>query len=65
MAQRQEHEISFSEKELMEDFSVSFWLKQQIIESKSRDPLDALRDADLLVQILEQRCIALKIITVQ
>ena len=63
MTQRQE--IAFSEKELMDDFSVSDWLKSQIIVTKSRDPLDALRDAALLVQVLEQRCLEAKIITVQ
>ncbi len=64
MTRRQDIQ-TVSERELIEDFSVSFWLKRQIIESKSRDPLDALRDATLLVQVLEQRCIELKTITVQ
>lgn len=33
----------------------SNWLKQQIETSKSRDPVDSLNDAELLVEILELR----------
>ncbi|WP_252011291.1 hypothetical protein [Vibrio sp. SCSIO 43140] len=37
---------------LLNDPSTSNWLKQQLQESKNRDPLDALNDAEILVSVL-------------
>jgi len=44
-----------NEQDLLADFSVSDWLKRQLIESHQRDILDALRDTELLLAVLQQR----------
>ena len=41
------------EEMLIHEPSTSNWLRQQIEASKSRDPVDALTDAELLVEILD------------
>lgn len=38
---------------LLDDPSVSFWLKKALIEALNREPVDALNDARLLVSALE------------
>ena len=37
------------------DPSCSYWLRDRLRECQERDPLDALRDAETLVAILEER----------
>ena len=44
-----------NESALLNDPSVSYWLKEQIRASKERDILDALCDAELLVAVLAER----------
>ena len=39
--------------ELLEDFAVSFWLKNALTTALQRDAVDALHDANLLVKALE------------
>lgn len=34
---------------------VHFWVKEQVVASKRRDPVDALNDAELLVAVLKER----------
>ena len=43
------------ELELIEDPSVSFWLKEQISKIGERDILDSLTDAEALVSLLNDR----------
>ncbi len=57
MKTRNAIEVAYTEKQLLADFSVSFWLKKAIKETSQRDCLDSLRDAELLLSVLEQRCI--------
>ena len=47
--------MRISVTELMQDMSVSFWLKDSIRALNGRDPVDALADAELLVEIMKQR----------
>lgn len=49
------HSRKRQEKVYLDDPATSFWLKRQIIETRDRDPLDALSDAQLLVDILSTR----------
>jgi len=44
-----------TEQELLNDPSISYWLKGQVQSSKSRDCLDALLDAEILVEVLKER----------
>lgn len=44
-----------NEDNLLRDPSVSYWLKTQIAESKGRDILDSIRDAELLLNVLNRR----------
>lgn len=44
-----------SEDSLLRDPSISYWLKTQIVESKGRDILDSIRDAELLLSVLNRR----------
>jgi len=48
---------TYTEQQLLDDYSTSFWLKRQIEETKRRDILDARTDAEMLLMVLEQRCI--------
>jgi hypothetical protein len=43
------------ERSLLADPAVSYWLKGQIRQSRDRDVLDALRDAELLSEVLRIR----------
>lgn len=40
---------------LLEDPSASFWLKQAIADLAERDPVDAYRDAELLLAVAQTR----------
>ena len=42
--------------ELLERRDVSFWLKKAIKENLVRDPVDALNDAEILLDVLKKRC---------
>ncbi|MDC5870232.1 hypothetical protein OPW39_15600 [Vibrio europaeus] len=44
-----------SERELVNDPSTSFWLKEQFELTKKRDLIDALSDAEILVSVLKSR----------
>lgn len=50
------------EDAILNDFSVSYWLKCEILNTRNRDCLDALQDAEILVALLEQRCLELRCI---
>lgn len=43
-------------KGILDDPSMSNWLKEAIQTSLYRDPVDAARDAELLYRILNERC---------
>jgi len=43
------------EKELLNDPTISFWLKDQIQKLSERDILDVARDAELLAKVADQR----------
>jgi|TARA_B110000211_G_C14093145_1_gene560696 hypothetical protein len=43
------------EQALKQDPSTSFWLKEQLQVTKARDILDALNDAEALVNVLKTR----------
>lgn len=43
------------ERQVLESFSASFWLKDAIKTATNRDILDALRDAETLVALLKKR----------
>ncbi|MDC5870529.1 hypothetical protein OPW39_17125 [Vibrio europaeus] len=47
--------VSERERELVNDPSTSFWLKEQFELTKKRDLIDALSDAEILVSILKSR----------
>jgi hypothetical protein len=47
--------ISEYEKSLQSDPSTSFWLKEQLQSSKTRDICNALADAEALVMALKAR----------
>lgn len=40
---------------VLDDPSMSFWIKRALNELLARDPLDALRDAQLLVDMMQVR----------
>lgn len=44
-----------SAEELLSAFDVSRWLKSSLSAAMDRDPVDAVRDAELLHQVLEAR----------
>ena len=43
------------EEELKQDPSVSFWLKKQIELTDERDPIDALYDVEMLLEVIKLR----------
>ncbi|MFT5715948.1 MAG: hypothetical protein ACI9T7_000121 [Oleiphilaceae bacterium] len=43
------------EQVLQCDSSTSYWLKEQFLSTKKRDPVDALKDAEVLVSALKIR----------
>ena len=47
--------IGEAEKVLQCDPSTSYWLKEQFLGTKKRDPVDALKDAEALVSALKIR----------
>lgn len=46
-------------EEVLNDPSTSHWLKQALSQAVQRDPVDSLRDAELLQNLLEQRVISI------
>ena len=42
--------------EILADSTASFWLKNALQSALSRDPLDAVNDAEILVIALRERC---------
>jgi len=65
MTKRTSIGITYTEEQLMSDFSVSDWLKNQLVTTKNRDVLDSFRDVELLQSVLEQRCISAGVILKQ
>ena len=47
--------IAIEANDVLSDPSSSFWLKQAVKESLSRDPVDAINDAEVLVAVLQNR----------
>jgi hypothetical protein len=45
--------------EVLADPAASFWLKTALRSALRRDPVDAAHDAEILAQLLGQRCDAL------
>ncbi len=43
-------------KDILEDPSASFWLRQALRGALARDPVDAANDAEMLVSLLDARC---------
>ena len=46
-------------KRLVEDPSISFWLRDALLSALNRDPVDAANDAGLLSMILDKRATTL------
>lgn len=44
-----------NEREILADPSASHWLKSQLVATKSRDVVDAINDAEVLLNVLQQR----------
>lgn len=40
---------------ILNDPASSFWLKEAVVQSLRRDPVDALDDAEVLVEVLKGR----------
>lgn len=53
-------ELIISEQALLDDPATSNWLKQQIASTAQRDPVDALNDAEVLVNVLNARLATLR-----
>lgn len=47
--------ITDREQAILSDPAASFWLKRNVLETRERDPVDAVRDAELLATLLRQR----------
>jgi hypothetical protein len=43
-------------KRVLTDPAASFWLKDAIEKNLKRDPVDAANDAEVLCDLLEERC---------
>ena len=42
--------------QVLADPAASFWLKDALSSALERDPVDAANDAEVLSQLLDQRC---------
>jgi hypothetical protein len=42
--------------QVLADSAASFWLKDALRSALTRDPVDAANDAEVLAQLLDQRC---------
>ncbi len=42
--------------QILRDPAASFWIKQALQSALARDPVDAVNDADVLAEVLNQRC---------
>lgn len=58
MTQRNSTTLAITEQQLLNDMTVSSWVKRQIQETRDQDVLAAKRDAELLLMVLEQRCLS-------
>lgn len=47
--------IAIEPNDILSDPSASFWLKQAVRDALSRDPVDAITDAEILVAVLQNR----------
>lgn len=50
---------SISADDILNRQDTSYWLKNAIKTALQRDPVDAVKDAELLTEILRQRCEAI------
>jgi hypothetical protein len=46
-------------KVILSDYSASDWLKDALRTALERDPVDAVRDAEILAAALSERCYAI------
>lgn len=46
----------FEIEQVLADPAASFWLKVALNSALDRDPVDAANDAEVLAQLLQQRC---------
>jgi hypothetical protein len=46
----------FEIEQVLADPAASFWLKEALRSALDRDPVDAANDAEVLAQLLDQRC---------
>jgi hypothetical protein len=53
--ERRQQELPTIE-EILRDPAASFWLKDALHSALNRDPVDAANDAEVLAQLLHQRC---------
>ena len=49
------HAARLCEAQILQSLSTSFWLREAIKSLAQRDPLDALNDAETLLQVQRQR----------
>ena len=49
-------DLSQGVAEILGDPAASFWIKQALKTALARDPVDAANDADVLAEVLSQRC---------
>lgn len=47
---------SMSANDILNRQDASYWLKNAIKTALQRDPVDAVNDAEILVQVLRRRC---------
>jgi hypothetical protein len=41
---------------MLSDPAISFWLREALGSALARDPVDAANDAEVLFQLLDERC---------
>jgi hypothetical protein len=49
-------ELVLKIEQIVDDPAASFWLKNALRAALIRDPVDAANDAEVLAQVLDQRC---------
>jgi hypothetical protein len=49
-------QVVLQSEQVLSDPGASFWLKNALRDALTRDPVDAANDAEVLAQVLDQRC---------
>jgi len=49
-------DLNSQEEQILDDPAASFWMKAALRSALSRDPVDAANHAEVLAQLLNQRC---------